>query len=174
MPMKSLRASSRPLHHVEAEMVDRSVARVVNVRSAEQAPGRSVDRLVLFDSPVPGQAKLSPPQELRHFRVTPGAPIRPIRPMTRPGARRSPRVSIIVPAYNGEKYLGRTLDSVSAQTVTDWELIVSDDGSTDETTAIAARHANDDRRIRVVTAANGGVARARNRGLERAILVPSS
>ena len=51
-------------------------------------------------------------------------------------------MSIIVPAYNGEKYLGRTLDSVSAQTVTDWELIVSDDGSTDETSAIAARHAN--------------------------------
>ena len=85
--------------------------------------------------------------------------------MTRPGVRRSPRVSIIVPAYNGEKYLGRTLDSVVAQTVTDWELIISDDGSTDETSAIAARHANDDRRIRVVTAANGGVARARNRGL---------
>ena len=92
-------------------------------------------------------------------------PIRPIPPMTRAGVRRSPRVSIIVPAYNGEKYLGRTLDSVLAQTVTDWELIISDDGSTDETTAIAARHAKDDRRIRVVTAANGGVARARNRGL---------
>ena len=84
--------------------------------------------------------------------------------MTTSGVHRPPRVSIIVPAYNGAEYLGRALDSVMAQTVTDWELIISDDGSTDETSAIAARHANEDRRIRVVTATNGGVARARNRG----------
>lgn len=82
-------------------------------------------------------------------------------PAATPG---SPRVSIVVPAYNRAEYLGRTLDSVLAQTMPDWELVVSDDGSTDETAAIADRYAASDARIRVVRSANGGVARARNRG----------
>lgn len=81
----------------------------------------------------------------------------------RPGT--APRVSIVVPAYNREQYLGRTLDSVIAQTVTDWELIVSDDGSTDATAEVAATYARADPRIRVISAPNGGVAAARNRGL---------
>jgi cellulose synthase/poly-beta-1,6-N-acetylglucosamine synthase-like glycosyltransferase len=77
---------------------------------------------------------------------------------------RAARVSIIVPAYNRERYLGLTLDSVRAQTFEDWELVVFDDGSTDGTLAIAQRYAERDLRIRVAQGPNGGVAAARNRG----------
>ncbi|NNE11594.1 MAG: glycosyltransferase family 2 protein [Ilumatobacter sp.] len=81
--------------------------------------------------------------------------------MTRP----SPRVSIVVPAFNRERFLGRTLDSVLGQSFTDWELVVSNDGSTDDTKRIADEYAAQDERISVVDAPNGGVAMARNRGL---------
>jgi glycosyltransferase involved in cell wall biosynthesis len=79
-----------------------------------------------------------------------------------------PRVAIVVPAYNREEYLGRTLDSVLAQTVTQWQLVVSDDGSTDGTADVAKEYAERDSRITVVHAPNGGVASARNRGYARA------
>ena len=76
-----------------------------------------------------------------------------------------PRISIVIPAYNRERYLAATIDSVLAQTVTGWELVISDDGSTDGTPAIAERYAAGDERIKVINAPNGGVAVARNRGL---------
>ena len=80
-------------------------------------------------------------------------------------AERGPsRVSIVVPAYNREPYLGHTLDSVLAQTTTAWDLVVSDDGSTDDTRAVANRYAAADPRITVMSNANAGVAVARNRG----------
>ncbi len=75
------------------------------------------------------------------------------------------QTSIIIPTYNGAKYLGATIESVLAQTVQDWELIVVDDGSKDDTPAIAARYAARDSRIRVARQANGNVAAARNLGL---------
>jgi hypothetical protein len=77
-------------------------------------------------------------------------------------------VSVVIPAFNAARTIGRTLESACAQTHTAIEIIVIDDGSTDggmETVAIAAR--NDDR-IRLITQANGGVARARNRGIAEA------
>jgi glycosyltransferase involved in cell wall biosynthesis len=84
--------------------------------------------------------------------------------MTSDRSTAPPRVSVVVPAYNRAHLLGRTLDSVIAQTVTDWELVVSDDGSTDGTADVAERYARADPRIRVVHASNAGVAEARNRG----------
>jgi glycosyltransferase involved in cell wall biosynthesis len=78
--------------------------------------------------------------------------------------RAAPLVSIVIPAYNREHHLARTLDSVVAQTLTRWELVVSDDGSTDGTKDIAHRFADEDARIRVLSGPNGGVASARNRG----------
>jgi glycosyltransferase involved in cell wall biosynthesis len=84
--------------------------------------------------------------------------------MTEVPSDRPPRVSIVIPAYNCARLLGRTLDSVLAQTVTDWELVVFDDGSTDSTADVADRYARAEPRIRVVRATNGGVAAARNRG----------
>jgi glycosyltransferase involved in cell wall biosynthesis len=72
-----------------------------------------------------------------------------------------------MPAYNAALYLREAVDSVLKQTCTDFELIVVDDASTDETATILASY--DDPRIRVHRfASNGGVSRARNMGLEMA------
>lgn len=79
----------------------------------------------------------------------------------------TPRVSIVVPAYNREQFLGRTLDSVLDQTFDSWELIVSNDGSTDRTADVAGSYVASDARIQLTSAPNGGVAMARNRGLAR-------
>jgi glycosyltransferase involved in cell wall biosynthesis len=73
-------------------------------------------------------------------------------------------ISIIVPAYNAEPFLGATLDSVLAQSHREWECIVVDDGSTDETLAVAERYAAADGRIRVLHHDNAGVSAARNVG----------
>ncbi len=80
-----------------------------------------------------------------------------------------PKISIITPAYNAEKYLIETIKSVQKQTFKDWELIIVDDCSTDNTNVIANDYAKKDPRIKVFKAPkNGGVAAARNIGLENA------
>ncbi len=76
-------------------------------------------------------------------------------------------VSVVMAAYNAEPYVARAIDSVRAQTLKDWELIVVDDASEDGTAAKVAAMAEADRRIQLIRcAANGGPARARNRALE--------
>jgi glycosyltransferase involved in cell wall biosynthesis len=75
-------------------------------------------------------------------------------------------ISIVIPAYNAAGFLAHTLDSVVAQTETDWKLIVVDDGSSDDTARIATEYAKADPRIRVISQDNGGVARARNTGAQ--------
>jgi glycosyltransferase involved in cell wall biosynthesis len=79
-----------------------------------------------------------------------------------------PTVSVIMPAYKVEAYIGEAIESVIAQTYTDWELIVIDDGSPDESGAIAASYAASDPRIRVARQANGGLSSARNHGVRLA------
>lgn len=81
---------------------------------------------------------------------------------------KTPAATVIVPAYNAAPYLSRCLDSLLAQTERAFELILVDDGSTDETGAICDMRAAQDARIRVIHAANGGVSAARNRGLAAA------
>jgi len=78
-----------------------------------------------------------------------------------------PRFSIILPCYNAAKTLADTLDSVRAQTVTDWEAICVDDGSTDDTAQIIADYALFDDRIRRVTHDGKGPSAARNAGAKR-------
>lgn len=78
------------------------------------------------------------------------------------------KISIIIPAYNAERYLPETIDSVRAQIFTEWELIVVDDGSKDKTLQVAQEYAARDARIRVLPKANGGVAAARNMGFAAA------
>ena len=73
---------------------------------------------------------------------------------------------MIIPCFNGERYLGEALAGVLAQTHTDLEVIVVDDGSTDRSPAIAEE--TGDRRLRLVRQANAGVAAARNRGAAEA------
>lgn len=75
-----------------------------------------------------------------------------------------PEISIVIPVYNGAPYLAHAIDSVRAQTLRDWRLVIVDDGSTDASGMIAQTYASIDGRIRVVRQPNGGVAVARNRG----------
>lgn len=76
----------------------------------------------------------------------------------------APLVSVIVPAYNGAQFIAQTLRSALAQTHRNIEVIVVDDGSTDETPAIVEAFAARDPRVRLVRQANQGVAGARDRG----------
>lgn len=78
------------------------------------------------------------------------------------------KVSVIIPAYNTAKTLPICLDSVISQSEKDWECIVINDGSTDNTAEILERYAGLDSRIKVITQSNGGVSAARNRGLDEA------
>lgn len=78
-----------------------------------------------------------------------------------------PIVSLIIPAYNGEHFLPDTLRSLERQTLTDWEAIVIDDGSTDATRAMMRNWP--DARVRLIeNAENMGPVRARNRGVAAA------
>ena len=72
-------------------------------------------------------------------------------------------MSVIIPVYNGERYLAETIESVITQTGVNWELIAVNDGSTDNSLAILEGYAKKmPDRIRVITVENGGVSRARN------------
>ena len=77
----------------------------------------------------------------------------------------SPLVSVVVPAFNAAKTISDTLRSISQQTYAALEIVVVDDGSTDETAEIARHHGETDSRVRVITKLNGGVASARNAGI---------
>lgn len=79
-----------------------------------------------------------------------------------------PKLSVIVPIYNGEKYLCRCLDSILAQSFLDFELILIDDGSKDNSGKICDDYATADSRITVIHTENRGVAHARKTGLEQA------
>lgn len=74
------------------------------------------------------------------------------------------QIGVVIPAYNASRFLASTLDSVQLQSFSDWTCIIVDDGSTDDTLAIAEVYARQDKRIQVVSVANGGQARARNLG----------
>jgi glycosyltransferase involved in cell wall biosynthesis len=77
-----------------------------------------------------------------------------------------PTVSVIIPAYNAEKTIVETIASLQQQSFSDFEIIVVDDGSTDQT--VATVHAIQDPRIKVVSQQNGGVGASRNRGMAEA------
>lgn len=77
-------------------------------------------------------------------------------------------VTVVIPAYNAEATLDETLVSVRAQTWTNLEILVVDDGSRDGTFAIAERHAAEDPRVRALRKENGGVAEARNFAIAQA------
>lgn len=78
-------------------------------------------------------------------------------------------VSIVMPAYNCEKFIGKAIKSVQDQTWTEWELIIIDDCSTDYTYDTADTYAQKDARIRLLRQEqNSGVACARNRGIQEA------
>lgn len=78
-------------------------------------------------------------------------------------------ISIIVPAYNTEKYIKKCIKSVSAQTYKNIQIIIVDDGSTDKTYEICKSMCNEDNRIEVHQKTNGGVSSARNLGIDKAV-----
>jgi glycosyltransferase involved in cell wall biosynthesis len=75
-----------------------------------------------------------------------------------------PRISVIVPAHNSEAFIGQTLGSVRAQSLEDWECVVVDDGSRDQTCAVVEAVCAVDVRVRLVRQSCGGSSVARNRG----------
>src|SRR4051812_20201169 len=80
----------------------------------------------------------------------------------------SPRVSVVIPIYNRAQFIGEAVSSVLASTYEDFELLLIDDGSTDDSLDIASRVAGGDPRLRIVELPHGGVAVARNTGLREA------
>lgn len=79
-----------------------------------------------------------------------------------------PCISVIVPVYQAEKLIGECVESVLQQTFQDWELLLIDDGSRDNSPSLCDAYADRDHRIRVFHKSNGGVSSARNLGLEEA------
>ena len=79
-----------------------------------------------------------------------------------------PSVSIIIPVYKAEQWLRRCVDSILAQTMTDFEVLLINDGSPDKSGEICDEYATRDSRIRVFHKENGGVSSARNLGLDNA------
>src|SRR3954451_15446756 len=80
-----------------------------------------------------------------------------------------PLVSIITPSWNVAPLIGETIASVQAQTMTDWELFIADDCSTDQTAAVVESHAASDPRIKLIRQPrNGGPALARQAAIEQA------
>ena len=77
-----------------------------------------------------------------------------------------PEFSVIVPVYKVEKYLDRCIGSILAQTFSDFELILIDDGSPDNSGQICDEYAGKENRIHVIHKENGGVSTARNAGLD--------
>lgn len=84
---------------------------------------------------------------------------------TRPSTP-APRVSVIMPVYNVETYIAQAIESVLAQSFTDWELLIIDDGGTDRSIDIAAEYC--DPRVRILSQRNRGLAGARNSGIAEA------
>jgi glycosyltransferase involved in cell wall biosynthesis len=78
---------------------------------------------------------------------------------------RAPRVSVVIPAFQSEARIGRTLARLRQQTFSDFEVVVVNDGSTDDTSRMVAQVMTQDARVRLVEQPNGGIAAARNRAI---------
>ena len=86
--------------------------------------------------------------------------------VSNPSKQEKPKVSIVIPIYNHEKYLRECLDSVVNQTMNDIEIICVNDGSTDGSFAILKEYANNDNRLKIVDKKNTGLGPSRNVGLD--------
>ena len=122
------------------------------------------------DQRGPGQVRVFDTAAEREFRA--GLPQLPAAvPANRSaitGAPTAPLVSVVLPTWNRAPMLRRAVESVRAQTLADWELVVVDDGSTDDTPAVLEGLAAFEDRLRVVVVPHGGVSRARNAGIAAA------
>ena len=80
----------------------------------------------------------------------------------------SVKLSVIVPVYNTEKYLERCIDSIVNQTFKNVEILLINDGSTDNSIEICRRYEKNDERIKLINKQNSGVSETRNIGIENA------
>ncbi len=78
----------------------------------------------------------------------------------------TPLVSVVIPAYNASQFIAETIDSVLAQSYSQFEMLIIDDGSTDKTVEIINQYCQQDRRVQLISQTNAGVSWARNRGAE--------
>ena len=79
-----------------------------------------------------------------------------------------PKISIIVPLYNAEKFIDRCMSSILAQTFTNYEVILVNDGSTDRSSELCRRYQSANDRVIYIEKENGGAGSARNLGIESA------
>jgi len=79
----------------------------------------------------------------------------------------APLVSVVIPTYNRSLYLKQAIESVQGQTYDNWELVIIDDGSTDDTFDIVKKYSERDKRIKYFRQENAGVAAARNAGISQ-------
>ena len=79
-----------------------------------------------------------------------------------------PKISVVVPVYGGEKYLGACIESILGQTFKDFELLLLDDGSPDRSGEICDGYARKDGRVRVIHKENEGINATRRRGVHEA------
>lgn len=86
----------------------------------------------------------------------------------KPFNHRDPKVSVIIPVYNVEKYLDDCLENVVNQTLQDIEIICVNDGSTDNSLEVLQKYENEDARIKIINKENGGLSSARNAGIKEA------
>lgn len=80
--------------------------------------------------------------------------------------QKNPKISVIVPIYNAEKYIERCMESIYAQTFTDYEIILVNDGSSDKSADICRKYKTADNRVTFIDKENGGAGSARNAGIE--------
>ncbi|MBO4797288.1 MAG: glycosyltransferase, partial [Candidatus Methanomethylophilaceae archaeon] len=81
---------------------------------------------------------------------------------------RNPGISVVVPVFNVQNYIGTCLESIRSQSFTDYEVICVDDGSSDRSADICSEYAGRDQRFRLIRKSNGGLSSSRNRGAETA------
>jgi len=79
-----------------------------------------------------------------------------------------PKISVVIPVYNSDKFVGEAIDSVLNQSAVKVEIVLVDDGSTDGSYAVCKQYADKNANVKLLTGENGGVSVARNRGLEEA------
>lgn len=79
---------------------------------------------------------------------------------------KGPVVSVIVPVYNVQNFIGKCIESILSQTFKDFELLLVNDGATDHSKEICEKFAEIDNRVRVLNKKNGGLSDARNYGLD--------
>ena len=94
--------------------------------------------------------------------------MRRLQPKEETAVKQDVLVSVIVPVYNVEDYLGRCVDSILTQTYSNLEVILVDDGATDASGSICDRYAQIDARVKVIHKENGGLSSARNAGIDMA------